>query len=80
MGTDPIERRDCILDTSAPSGLVDWVRCFLWHWQGSGVPEQIAAAAIVSVVESSLTGVGKDAPYLTRDPKESVKELGNSWR
>lgn len=61
-------------------GVVDWVRSFLWHWQGTAIPEQVAAAFIVSVVESSLTGAGKDAPYLSLDPKESVKELGNSWR
>ena len=58
-------------------GLVDWVRSFLWHWQGTAIPEQVAATTIVSVVESFLTSAEKVCPYLSQDPKETVKELDN---
>mgnify|MGYP001586052635 CR=1 FL=1 len=74
------KKRDCILDESIPPGLIDWVRCFLWHWEGSAVSPGAAAAVIVGVVKSSVLGGDEVAPYLSQDPVVRLKELERHWR
>jgi hypothetical protein len=59
---------------------IDWVRRFLWHWRDTGIPEQVAAQAIITFLERPPIGEQRTSGYLSQDPVAILKGLDTHWR